>query len=167
LRMTASCELGWRTEPSYTTKFPSWLPIASHNALLEGFQRTFFLWLGPRHSAPCVESDARHRWPRNFPRTSFEFLGLFGEWLAADSRVRRAVTMRNSLPIRSDVLRKFSSSSHVPLSRRLPRTLPPGIRRGRDFWPFRIERPSPVLSGGAFHLLFCVCWVFHGRMTRG
>ncbi len=27
-------------------EFPFWLPTASHNTSIEGFQRTFFLWLG-------------------------------------------------------------------------------------------------------------------------
>ena len=39
----------------------------------------------------------------------------------------------------------FVVSQNVSLSGRLPRTLPPGIRRGRRLWPLRIEPPvSPL-----------------------
>ena len=40
----------------------------------------------------------------------------------------------------------FVVSQNVSLSGRLPRTLPPGIRRGRRLWPLRIEPPVSRLE---------------------
>jgi hypothetical protein len=40
----------------------------------------------------------------------------------------------------------FDVSQNVSLSGRLPRTLPPGIRRGRRLWPLRIEPPISRLE---------------------